>query len=120
LKTELFDVLLDGRVFHATDVVILPADGQGTANAFSTSKCFHFTDSDTERLTELRRWIASQKQQLRLPAVPVTSNTTFVLPVLSSERNRTLLSEIKREGNYVLLLRYSMLTYSLMRCTSSH
>jgi hypothetical protein len=54
-------------------------------------------------LTELRRWIASQKQQQPLPVVPVTLNTTSLPPVLSSEPSRTLLSEMKKEGNYVLL-----------------
>jgi hypothetical protein len=34
--------VVDGRVFHATDVVTFPPDGQGIADAFSTSKCFHF------------------------------------------------------------------------------
>jgi hypothetical protein len=29
-------------VFRATDVVTFPPEGQGIANAFSTSKCFHF------------------------------------------------------------------------------
>jgi hypothetical protein len=53
-------------------------------------------------LTELRRWIASQKQQQPLPAAPVTSNTALLPPVLSSEPTKTLLNEIKKEGNYVL------------------
>jgi len=35
--------VLDGRVFRATDVVTFPPDGQGIANAFATSKSFHFT-----------------------------------------------------------------------------
>jgi len=43
-------------------------------------------------LAELRRWIASQEQQKPLPAVPY----------LCSEPIRALLSEIKKEGNYVL------------------
>jgi hypothetical protein len=53
-------------------------------------------------LTELRRWIASQNQQQRLPVVSVTLNTTLLPPVLHSEPSRTLLSEIKKEGNYIL------------------
>jgi hypothetical protein len=102
LKTELFDGVLDGRVFRATDVVTFPPDGQGIANAFSTSQYFNFSDSDAERLTELRRWIASQNQQQPLPVVPVTSNTTLLPSVPSPKPSRTLLSEIKKEGNYVL------------------
>jgi len=43
IQTELFDGVLDGRVFRATDVVTFPPDGQGIANAFATSKSFHFT-----------------------------------------------------------------------------
>jgi len=43
IQTELFDGVLDGRVFCATDVVTFPPDGQGIANAFATSKSFHFT-----------------------------------------------------------------------------
>jgi hypothetical protein len=53
-------------------------------------------------LTELRRRIALQNQQQPLPAVSVTSNTTLLPPVLSSKSSRTLLSEIKEEGNYIL------------------
>jgi len=50
IQTELFDGVLDGRVFRATDVVTFPPDGQGIANAFATSKCFHFTGECTNSI----------------------------------------------------------------------
>jgi hypothetical protein len=49
-SSQLFDGVLDGRVFHATDVVTFPPDGQGIANAFATSKCFHFTGELTNSI----------------------------------------------------------------------
>jgi len=37
IQTELFDGVLDGRMFRATDVVTFPPDGWGIATAFATS-----------------------------------------------------------------------------------
>lgn len=97
LKTERLDGELVGRVFSATDVATFPPYGQGIANAFATSESFNFTDSDSERLTVLREWITSKEQQQPLPVDP-----TLLSAVLSSKPSRTLLSEIKEEGNYIL------------------
>ena len=41
-RTELFDGVVDGRVFSATDVVTSPPYGEGTANAFYTSRYLNF------------------------------------------------------------------------------
>jgi hypothetical protein len=38
----MFDGVLDGRVFHASDTVTFPPEGQGLKNAFSTAGSFHF------------------------------------------------------------------------------
>jgi hypothetical protein len=42
--------VLDGRVFSATDVVTFPPDGQGIAQAFSTSKYLHFSGMYTDNI----------------------------------------------------------------------
>jgi hypothetical protein len=47
----MFDGVLDGFVFRATDVVTFPPDGQGIANAFSTSKCLHFSGGYTDSVS---------------------------------------------------------------------
>jgi hypothetical protein len=47
IQMELFDGVLCGSVFRATDVVTFPPDGRGMAGAFSTSKCFHFSGECT-------------------------------------------------------------------------
>jgi hypothetical protein len=50
MQTERFDGVLDGRVFSATDVVTFPPDGQGIANAFSTSQYLNFSGEYTNNI----------------------------------------------------------------------
>ncbi|XP_023713867.1 uncharacterized protein LOC111867891 isoform X3 [Cryptotermes secundus] len=137
-KTEMYEGVLDGRVFRASDIVTFPPEGEGIANSFTVAGSFHFSDSDARRLTELRKWIASQhKQPPTLACPPSVSppeavsprSSTSALPqttvmtqrhqpvspspsktkvadcqsLVSSEPTGTMLSEVKKEGNYVLL-----------------
>ncbi|XP_069690146.1 serine-rich adhesin for platelets-like [Periplaneta americana] len=63
MKIELFNGVLDGRVFSAADVVTFPPDGQGTKDAYSVNSTFSFCDDDAKRLSQLRRWIKSTRNQ---------------------------------------------------------
>jgi hypothetical protein len=51
VQTEVFDGVLDGRVFRTADVVTFPPVGQGMADAFATSKRFHFSGEYTSGVT---------------------------------------------------------------------
>jgi hypothetical protein len=42
IQTEIYDDVLDGRVFRGADVVTFPPEGQGIKNSFSTAGSFHF------------------------------------------------------------------------------
>jgi hypothetical protein len=43
IQTELYDDVLDGRVFRASDIVTFPPEGEGITNAFTSAGSFHFS-----------------------------------------------------------------------------
>jgi hypothetical protein len=118
MKTEISEGVLDGRVFRASDIVTFPPEGEGVENSFTAASSFEFSDSDERRLTQLRRWIASQNKERPAHAHPPTvsppaavsprgrqsvsppPSTTKVADCqssVSSEPTETMLSEVKKE-----------------------
>jgi hypothetical protein len=47
MQTELYEDVLDGRVFRASDIVTFPPEGEGIANSFTTADSFHFSGECT-------------------------------------------------------------------------
>jgi hypothetical protein len=47
MQTELYEGVLDGRVFRTSDIVTFPPKGEGIADSFTTAGSFHFSGEFT-------------------------------------------------------------------------